>query len=98
MPVELIEPLDFGAIRFGISINWIAIERVSNRFVFADDPLQMRGCNVIVVVVATPAVAAEFVKLTCQKRVGSPIILDRIENGYSVRSQGNRATKEMRLG
>ena len=61
MPVELIEPLDFGAIRFGISINGIAIERVGDRFVFANDPLQMRGSNVIVIVVATTAVAAEFV-------------------------------------
>ncbi len=39
MPVEFIEPLDFGAVRFGVSINGIAIERVSDRFVFADDRL-----------------------------------------------------------
>jgi len=75
MAVELIEALDLRPVWLGVSIDRIAIECISDRIVFANDPLKVRGGDVIVVIAASTTVTAELIQFTGQERVRSSIIL-----------------------
>ena len=81
-----------------ITINRIAIERISDRLALAHHRLEVDRCDVIVIVVGSSAVPTPLVQLSCEKRIGAPVVLDRIEDRYSIDRQSDRATKKVILG
>ena len=96
--IELVQPLNLGPIRLRVSVNRIAIECIGNRFVLANDLLQMRRCNVVMVVVRSTTVATEFIQFTCKQSICPAIVFDRIKDRDTIGRQGDGTTKKMRFG
>ena len=55
----------------------------------------MHWRDVVVIVVGPTTMPTPPVEFTCQQRVGLTIILDGVEDWYTVDRQGNSAAKEM---
>lgn len=55
----------------------------------------MHWSDVVVIVVGPTTMPTPPVEFTCQQRVRLAIILDRVEDRYTVDRQGNCAAKEM---
>ena len=62
--VEGVEANNRRAVRFFVTVDRVAVERIRNRKPLADDLLQMDRRDVIVVVVGSTAVATELVEFT----------------------------------
>ena len=82
-------------LRLGVEepVDRETIERERNRLALADNRLDCQRRRVIVVVVATAAVAAELIEFADRVAVAATIV-ERIEDGDAVGGQGHGALHE----
>ena len=98
MTIKSIERCEIFCCGILISVDWVAIECPADRFIGPGLFLQMNGCDVVVVVVGSPAVTTEIIQFAGQQRVSFTVILDGIENRDAIDSDGDSATEEVGFG
>ena len=96
--VEVVQRADRGSIGLVEAVNPIAVESDGDGLPRTHPLLQVGRGDVIVVVVGTAAVSAEFVEFAGQERVGATVVLDRIEDGHAIDRHRDRPTEEMVFG
>ena len=96
--VENVELADGGAVGFSVAVDGVSIERIGYRVSVAEGFLKVERSDVVVIVVATSAMAAPIVEFAGEEGVGFAIVFDGVENGDAVGSEGYGAAEEVVFG